>query len=162
MIIPIWIFLISLWLNYINFFDHLILSWKYWLFHVPNINITLRGKYPYLELFWSAFSCIRTEYGKILRITLYSVQMRKKMEQKNSEYWLFSRSYCNPVNQNTSEQLRWRWISLSLFKNLSLSVIPLYHMEIKETVYTTNQLTGVYLMQSSLQVISNKHEFYLT
>ena len=30
---------------------------------------TLRKKYPYSELFWSAFSRIRTEYGEIsLRI----------------------------------------------------------------------------------------------
>ena len=26
---------------------------------------TLREKYPYSELFWSVFSCIRTEYGEI-------------------------------------------------------------------------------------------------
>ena len=31
---------------------------------------SLRQKCPYSELFWSVFSCIRTEYGKILtRIT---------------------------------------------------------------------------------------------
>ena len=52
----------------------------------------LRKKCPYLELFWSAFSCIRTEYGKILRISPYSVRMRENEGQKNSEYGHFLRS----------------------------------------------------------------------
>ena len=43
----------------------------------------LRKKYPYSELFWSAFSRIRTEY---------SVEMRENTDQNNSEYGHFSRS----------------------------------------------------------------------
>ena len=39
-------------------------------------SLTLLEKYPYLELFWSVFSGICTEYGGIFRISLYSVQMR--------------------------------------------------------------------------------------
>ena len=31
-------------------------------------DFLLREKCPYLELFWSVFSQIRTEYGEILRI----------------------------------------------------------------------------------------------
>ena len=38
---------------------------------------TLRKKCPYSKLFWSVFSRIRTEYGEILRISSYSVRMRK-------------------------------------------------------------------------------------
>ena len=38
-------------------------------------NHSLRKKCPYLELFWSVFSRIRTEYGEILRISAYSVQI---------------------------------------------------------------------------------------
>ena len=53
---------------------------------------TLREKYPYLELFWSAFSRIRTEYGDILLISPYSVQMWENANQNNSEYGHFSRS----------------------------------------------------------------------
>ena len=34
-------------------------------------------KYPYSEFFWSAFSCIRTEYGEILRISPYSARMQE-------------------------------------------------------------------------------------
>ena len=49
----------------------------------------LREKCPYLELFLSAFTCIRTEYGEILRISPYSVRMRENEEQNNSEYGHF-------------------------------------------------------------------------
>ena len=38
---------------------------------------TLRKKCLHSELFWSAFSHIRTEYGEILRISPYSVRMRE-------------------------------------------------------------------------------------
>ena len=53
---------------------------------------SLHEKCPYSKLFWSAFSCIRTEYEQILCISLYSVRMRKNADQNNSEYGHFSRS----------------------------------------------------------------------
>ena len=40
----------------------------------------VRIKCPYLELFWSAFSHIRTEYGEIPRISQYPVQMRENVD----------------------------------------------------------------------------------
>ena len=40
--------------------------------------MTLRKKCPYLELFWSIFSRIRTEYE--------SVRIRENADQNNSEY----------------------------------------------------------------------------
>ena len=46
----------------------------------------------YSELFWFAFSRIGTEYGEIIRISPYSVRMRKNAGQNNSEYGHFSRS----------------------------------------------------------------------
>ena len=49
-------------------------------------------KYPCSELFWSAFSRIRTEYGEILCISPYSVRMSENTDQNNSEYKHFSRS----------------------------------------------------------------------
>ena len=52
----------------------------------------LRKKCPYSELFWSAFSRIRSEYREILRIFPYSVRMRENANQNNSEYGHFSRS----------------------------------------------------------------------
>ena len=49
----------------------------------------LRKKCPYSELFWSAFSRIRTEYEGILCISPYSVRMRENEDQNNSEYGHF-------------------------------------------------------------------------
>ena len=47
---------------------------------------------PYLEFFWSVFPHIWTEYGEIRSLSIYSVRMREDKDQKNSEYWCFSRS----------------------------------------------------------------------
>ena len=55
-------------------------------------KLTLLKKCPYSELFWSAFSHIRTEYGEIQCISPYSVRMRENAGQNNSEYGHFSRS----------------------------------------------------------------------
>ena len=55
-------------------------------------NILLGEKRPYLELIWSVFSRIRTEYGEILcffSIFLYSFRMRENTDQNNSEYGHF-------------------------------------------------------------------------
>ena len=52
----------------------------------------LRKKCPYSELFWSVFSCIRTEYDQIWSISPYSVWMWENMDQNNSEYEHFSLS----------------------------------------------------------------------
>ena len=45
-----------------------------------------------MKSFWSIFSRIRTEYGKIHWISLYSVPMRENRNQKNSKYEHLSRS----------------------------------------------------------------------
>ena len=52
----------------------------------------LREKCQYSELFWSAFSRIRTEYEDILRIFSYLVRMRENTDQNNLEYGHFLRS----------------------------------------------------------------------
>ena len=55
-------------------------------------TIPLREKCPYSEFSWSVLSRIWNEYGEILRISPYSVQMWKNTDQKNSEYEHFLRS----------------------------------------------------------------------
>ena len=55
-------------------------------------NELLREKCSYSELFWSAFSRIRTEYGEIFRISPYSVWMRENTDQNNSERGHFLRN----------------------------------------------------------------------
>ena len=42
--------------------------------------------FPYLEIFWSVFSRIKTQYREISRIFLYSVRTQENTEQSNSEY----------------------------------------------------------------------------
>ena len=56
------------------------------------IALTLREKFSYSELFWSAFSHIWTEYGEIQSISLYLVQMRENVDPNNSEYGHILRS----------------------------------------------------------------------
>ena len=56
------------------------------------ISTILCEKCLYSELFWSAFSCIRTEYGEIFRISPYFVRMWENADQNNSEYEHFLRS----------------------------------------------------------------------
>ena len=60
--------------------------------HTSLYSHTLREKCPYSELFWSAFSRIRTEKREILHISLYSVRMRENADQNNSECGHFLRS----------------------------------------------------------------------
>ena len=43
---------------------------------------SLRKNCPYLELFWSVFSRIWTEYGKIQSISPYSVRLQESTDQK--------------------------------------------------------------------------------
>ena len=54
--------------------------------HLRKSTETLREMCPYSEFFWSVFSHIRTECGKIFRIYPYLVRMRENTDQKNSEY----------------------------------------------------------------------------
>ena len=63
---------------------------------------TLRKKCPYSDLFWSAFFRIRTEYGEIRSISLYSVQIRENADQNNSEYGHFSHSAKDMVSSNNT------------------------------------------------------------
>ena len=52
----------------------------------------LREKCPYLELFWSSFFRIWTQYEEVRLISPYSVRIQENTDQKNSEYGHLSRS----------------------------------------------------------------------
>ena len=60
--------------------------------HATGNRSPMRNMCPYLELPWSSFSRIRTEYREIRSISSYSVRMRENADQNNSEYWHFVRS----------------------------------------------------------------------
>ena len=51
------------------------------------VYLVLRKKCPYSELFWSAYSRIRTEYGEILRISPYSVRMRTRITPNTDTFY---------------------------------------------------------------------------
>ena len=48
---------------------------------------SLREKCPNTDFFWSVFSCIRTEYGDLLRNSPYLVRIQKNTDQKNLRIW---------------------------------------------------------------------------
>ena len=51
----------------------------------------MHEKFPYLELFWSVFFRIRTDYEETLRTSPYSIWMRENTDQNNSKYGYFRR-----------------------------------------------------------------------
>ena len=69
-----------------DFCSHSLTAWK-------SKFLTLHKRCPYSEFFWSVFPSIFTEYGEI-----YSVQMWKRTDQKNSEYRHFPRSVIHNCN----------------------------------------------------------------
>ena len=54
--------------------------------------IPLIEKCPYSGIYWSVFSRIQTDYGKVLCISPYSVRMRENTDQNKSKYGHFKRS----------------------------------------------------------------------
>ena len=66
-------------------------------------------KRPHSELFWSAFSRIRTEFGEVRSISPYSAQMLEDVDQIDSEYGHFLRS---ESSEYASKQL---WNSVMVF-----------------------------------------------
>ena len=91
-------------------------------------NIEHCVKSPYLELFWSAFSSIRTEYREIRSISPNSVQMRENADQNNSEYGHFSRSGIQRCN-----------ISDIIYSDITYSdeIYETIHVLIEQTIRTT-------------------------
>ena len=71
-----------------------------------NPTYLLRENFPYSHLFWSVFRCIRTEYGEIFRISLYSVWMRKNTDQNNSEYGNYLRSHYSVMKFPNKRELQ--------------------------------------------------------
>ena len=58
----------------------------------PKMDLALRKKCPYSELFWSSFSRNWTEHEEIRSISPYSARMRENAYQNNSEYGHLLRS----------------------------------------------------------------------
>ena len=61
-------------------------------------QVTMREKYPCSGLFWFIFFHIWTEYGEILPISPYSVQLQENTEENNCEYGHFLRSVTHNID----------------------------------------------------------------
>ena len=52
------------------------------------------------SFFWSVFSCVRNEYGDLLREPLYLVRIQENTDPKNLHIWtLFTQSYIKDTNE---------------------------------------------------------------
>ena len=110
------------------------------------------------SFFWSVFSCIRTEYGEILRISPYSVRMRENTDQKKLRIWtLFTQC---------------KKILLFLFYNFSCSCLQCniswssYTMKTKTSLFQWFVITffktdGVVIVRSTRQVPQIKVASYV-
>ena len=84
-------------MKFLNLYCYFLVSLtisKYY-FNISNIrmnHLILHENCLYSEIFWSVFSRIRTEYGKMQSISSYSLRMRENTDQKNSEQEHFSPS----------------------------------------------------------------------
>ena len=83
---------------------------------------SLLEKCPFSEFYWSVFSRIRTECGKILHISPYSVQLRENKDQKNSEYghflrcdWLLAFFYVCLIHVTWTFDLVWNQMLIDIF-----------------------------------------------
>ena len=79
------------WVNIKTFLDSCLFRLNIFLFHFLDLLswLTLSKECPYSEFFRSVFFRIRTEYGEILFISMYSVQMWESADQKNYIYTLY-------------------------------------------------------------------------
>ena len=55
--------------------------------NLGNLNPFQAKSVQIRSYFWSVFSCIRTEYGEILRISPYSVRMWENTDQEKLRIW---------------------------------------------------------------------------
>ena len=101
--------------------------------------MTLREKCSDSEFYWSVFSLIRAEYGEFLRISQYTVWMRKSKDQKNSEYEHLSRS---------KKRLALIFLAIKIYQE---------NGELATSVYRKDTFSGVY--KSLTSFISLEYSF---
>ena len=87
------------WLSPWNFLWRIITAWKV---------------SKYVVFFWSILSRIRTEYGEILRIFPYSVQMRKNTDQKKLHIWTLFTQCLSMIGITLFHKLPQKYINADL------------------------------------------------
>ena len=63
--------------------------------HSNNKAIKLREKCLYLELFWHKFLRIWTEYGEIIRISLYSIRIQERITPNMDRFYAVVVKMCS-------------------------------------------------------------------
>ena len=69
--------------KYCSFFFHMLKFYIYFLDSIFQLPLHFVKSVQIRSFFWSLFSCIRTEYGDLLRKSPYSVRVQKNTDQKN-------------------------------------------------------------------------------
>ena len=118
--------------------------------------MSLREKCPYSELFWSVFSCIRTENGEILRIYPYSLRMRENTDRNNSGYFL--RSGYLPNNNSILRKFGKKHyiVSTEFWTTLDFKVFIWYHL----IIATATAQMFIYSAAITLMASSNVKSFW--
>ena len=113
---------------------------------------SLRKNCPYLELLWSAFSRIRTEYGETRNISPYLVRMRENAEQNNFEWGHFLRSDCQSNNINREA---------NMIRESNKNNMNLHHEDTDHSEKDFMQVVLSFLSQfSSLIMLSSTHQMH--
>ena len=135
------------------------------------ISFPLRKKYPYLELFWSAFSRIRTEYGEILECGKMRTRITPNTDTFHAVFGILSKHFCEvcdyPANvylfkvskRNTRKmceiysklttitpETSFRYLFLvSLLLNLNLVIVFFYSLTLSRPMFPSyrNQLVDL-------------------
>ena len=103
--------------------------------------VTLRKKCSYLELFWSAFSRIWTEYVETQSISTYSVGMRENTDQNNSEYEHFSRSEILYIMKSINHKFnRIKGLRGKRFKNTKYLLNNFKTTTVRRSIYCLSKL----------------------
>ena len=104
---------------------------------------SLREKCLYSELFWSAFSHFRTEFGEILRPN--SVRMWEIADQNNSKHEHFLRSKCWPIS--------YHWSFSNPLENIRILEVFNFFREYRKKLLGWNRLYGSRLDLNILIVV---------
>ena len=105
-----------------------------------------------MELLWSAFSRIRTEYGEIRNISPYLVRMRENAEQNNFEWGHFLRSDCQSNNINRE---------VNMIRESNKNNMNLHHEDTDQFEKDFMQVVLSFLSQfSSLIMLSLTHQMH--
>ena len=114
--------------------------------------LSLREKCPDLELFWSAFSCIRTEYGEIsLRIQFECGKMRTRINSNTDTFYamlsLLS-SLCPALKEMVYQRRALTLLKRRNFWSYSIHLFIFYYSQICRTF-----LAPVYVIDFGMPLI---------